>query len=352
MIELDVRLSLSAFALKVALTSEASALAVLGRSGCGKTSLLEVIAGVRPRAEGRIILSGRTLLDTARGIRLPPERRRIGYVPQDILLFPHLSARRNVRFALERGREAERRFEEAVALLELAPVLDRPPSTLSGGEKQRVALARALCAGPALLLLDEPLAALDAGLKERVLPYLLRVRDEARVPMVYVTHQPGEARVLAREVVILEHGQRVAHGSTEEVLAQAGAAAVVRAEGWSNVVEGVLEQEGQGWVLRMGEARLWVPGSPGLAPGARAAYAVPAEDVLVSALPLERLSARNVLPARVEGLDTWGDGVLVRLSVSGLPWRAQVTHAAVEALGLRPGASVYLVVKAHSLRPL
>ena len=352
MIELSIRLPLGAFALEVALASEASALAVLGRSGSGKTSLLEAIAGLRTKVEGRIVLAGRTLLDSARGVRLPPERRRVGYVPQDALLFPHLSARDNVRFGLVRGKDAERRFEEAVALLELSPLLGRAPATLSGGEKQRVALARALCAGPELLLLDEPLAALDAGLKERILPYLLRVRDEAKVPMLYVTHQPGEARVLAREVVVLERGQVVARGPAETVLAEAPAAAVARAEGWRNVVEGVLEQDGQGWMLRTGEARLRVPEPSGVAAGARAAYAVPAEDVLLSSEPLDGLSARNVLPARVEGLDAWGDGVLVRLSAAGLPWRAQVTHAAVEALGLRPGRAVYLAVKAHSLRAL
>ncbi|HLL85237.1 MAG TPA: molybdenum ABC transporter ATP-binding protein [Longimicrobium sp.] len=351
MISLELTLPLEDFALEVALTPFERALAVVGQSGSGKTSLLEAIAGLRRRARGRIVLGERTLFDSARGVWVPPEHRRVGYVPQDVLLFPHLSARGNVRFGLRQGEGSERRFDEAVALLELAPLLDRAPGTLSGGERQRVALARALCAGPELLLLDEPLSALDPALKERVLPYLLRVRDEAKVPMLYVTHQPGEARVLAREVVVLERGRVRARGPVDEVLAAPRASGVAEGEGWRNVVEGVLEREGGGWALRTaGGLLLRVPEPRGAQMGERAAYAVPAEDVMLAGGPLEGLSARNVLPARVAGLDAWGDGVLVRLTSGGVELRAQVTAAAVEALGLRPGREVFLAVKAHSLR--
>lgn len=354
MISLELSLPLGDFALEVTLVSEAAAIAVLGRSGSGKTSLLEAIAGLRPGARGRIALGGRTLLDSAAGVRLPPERRRVGYVPQDALLFPHLSARGNVRFGLPRAPDAERRFSETVELLEIGPLLERATGTLSGGERQRVALARALCAGPELLLLDEPLSALDPALKEKVLPYLLRIRDEAKVPMLYVTHQPGEARVLAREVVVLERGQVKAWGPAEAVLARPSTLGGQDGEEWRNVLDGVLERaESGGWSLRMGEdVALRVPEPANATPGARATYAVPAEDVLLSIHQVEGLSARNVLPARVEGLDAWGDGVLVRLTVKGMEWRAQVTHAAVDALGLRPGREVLLVVKAHSLRLL
>lgn len=351
MISVSLALPLGDFALEVAFDSDAAAIVVLGRSGSGKTSLLECIAGLRPGAKGRVTLNGRTLLDTGARVRLAPERRRVGYVPQDVLLFPHLTARGNARFGLAPGKDAERRFDEAVALLEIDPLLERRPETLSGGERQRVALARALCAGPELLLLDEPLSALDPGLKEKILPYLLRIRDEAKVPMLYVTHQPGEARVLAREVLVLDRGQVKARGPVEIVLAAAGSSGVASGTEWRNVLDGVLERGDEGWRLRVGEGvRLHVPEPRDAVAGARAAYAVPAEDVLLSSQPLEGLSARNVLPAKVEGLDAWGDGVLVRLTASGVEWRAQVTHAAVEALGLRPGRAVVIAVKAHSFR--
>ena len=186
-LDLDIRLPLARFTLEVTARLEGASVAVMGRSGSGKTSLLEALAGLRRGARGRVVVGGRVLLDSASREDVPPERRRMGYVPQDALLFPHLTAAQNVRFGARPGRAS--RVDEAVELLELAPLLHRYPATLSGGEKQRVALARALATDPALLLLDEPLAALDVALKERVLPYLLRVRDEARVPMVYVTHQ-------------------------------------------------------------------------------------------------------------------------------------------------------------------
>lgn len=180
--ELSLRLPLARFTLQVEARFTTASVAVLGRSGSGKTSLLEVLAGLRRGASGRVAVEGRVLLDTASRVDVAPEARRMGYVPQDALLFPHLTAAQNVRFGVRAGRPS--RVDEAVHLLELEPLLHRYPVTLSGGEKQRVALARALATDPALLLLDEPLAALDVALKERVLPYLLRVRDEARVPAV------------------------------------------------------------------------------------------------------------------------------------------------------------------------
>jgi molybdate transport system ATP-binding protein len=189
MIGLSITLPLADTTLVVEATLP-HATAVMGPSGAGKTSLLEAVAGLRPRTRGRIAVDGDALLDDARGVRVPPERRRIGYVPQDAQLFPHLSVRENVLFG---ARAAGGRVSGVLEVLELTRLLDRRPSTLSGGERQRVALARALATDPRLLLLDEPLAGLDVGLRDRVLPYLLRLRAEWNVPTLYVTHQLGEA---------------------------------------------------------------------------------------------------------------------------------------------------------------
>ncbi len=183
MIELDFRLPLAPFTLDVSARLEGNAVAVLGPSGSGKTSLLEVIAGLRRGAAGRVALDGQVFLDSESGRFLGPEERRIGYVPQDSLLFPHLDAAGNVRFGLKRG-AGEKTFAEAVSILEITPLLSRYPATLSGGERQRVALARAVATEPRLLLLDEPLAAVDVELKGRILPYLLRIRDEKRIPFL------------------------------------------------------------------------------------------------------------------------------------------------------------------------
>ena len=175
MIRIDVEAPLARFLLKVDLALDERATAIMGPSGAGKTSLLEAVAGLRPRTRGRIVVDGEVLLDSAAGVRLAPEARRIGWVPQERNIF---------------------RVDAAIEALEIASLLDRRPAALSGGEKQRVALARALATGPRLLLLDEPLAGLDVALRERVLPWLQRIRDEWDVKLLYVTHHLGEAIAL------------------------------------------------------------------------------------------------------------------------------------------------------------
>lgn len=223
-IEVAITVPLAGGTLAVEAMLPRGATAVMGPSGAGKTSLLEAIAGLRPGTRGRIVVAGETLLDDARGVRGPPERRRVGYVPQDARLFPHLSVAENIGF----GARAERaRIAMMVERLELTPLLGRRPATLSGGKRQRVALARALAADPRLLLLGEPLAGLDAALRDRVLPYLLRLRAEWDVPLLYVTHQLGEALVLAEHALVLRAG-RVARQTTPVALLEEDASPPAR----------------------------------------------------------------------------------------------------------------------------
>jgi molybdate transport system ATP-binding protein len=205
------RHALGDFSLDVAFESDARVLALFGPSGSGKSTLLNVIAGlIRPQT-GLVRLEGRVLTDTATATFVPPHRRRIGYVFQDTRLFPHLSVRRNLAYGqwFTPGGERYARPDEIVALLGLRALLDRRPPTLSGGEKQRVAIGRALLASPRLLLMDEPLASLDAARKAETLPYLERLRDELAIPVVYVSHSRDEVDRLADEVVHLEAGRRV-----------------------------------------------------------------------------------------------------------------------------------------------
>jgi len=352
MMELSLTLPLARFRLEVEARFTTSSVAVMGRSGSGKTSMLESLAGLRRNARGRLVVRGRTLLDSAAGVDLPPEARRMGYVPQDALLFPHLTARQNVRFGVRKTGPS--RVDEAVALLQLEPLLDRYPATLSGGERQRVALARALATDPALLLLDEPLAALDVALKERVLPYLLRIRDEARVPLLYVTHQLGEARVLAQEALLMEEGRVRAVGPADAVLGGA-VRGMLGLEGEENILEGVLERPGAGGPrLRVKEGlSLWVPDGPELTAGSRAAYALLAEDMLVSISPLTGISARNVLEGVVSRVEEAGVGEhILTVEVAGVSLAARVTQAAVRELGVSAGSRVFLVVKTSACRRL
>jgi molybdate transport system ATP-binding protein len=208
------------FSLDVAFDTSAQVTGLIGPSGAGKTSVLYMIAGLlRPRS-GWIEWGGQTWLDTRRGIHLPPERRHVGFVFQDHLLFPHLSVQRNLMYGRRRRRGRSSAIEDArvIEVLELGDLLVRYPRNLSGGEKQRVALGRSLLSAPQLLLMDEPLAALDEALKDRVLTYFQRVADQWHIPTIYVSHNPGELRRLADRVIVLEQGRVTQCGPTEEVL--------------------------------------------------------------------------------------------------------------------------------------
>jgi molybdate transport system ATP-binding protein len=213
----NVEKQLGAFKLDVRFDAAAGATALFGPSGSGKTSVINMIAGLLTPDRGAIALDDIVLFDSGRGINMPPHRRRIGYVFQEGRLFPHLSVRQN----LDYGRRMSRRprdpkeFERIAALLDIGRLLDRRPRMLSGGERQRVAVGRALLMGPQLLLLDEPLASLDAAHKREILPYLVRLRDDAGIPIVYVSHMPAEVRRIATTVVRLEAGRVVATGGLD-----------------------------------------------------------------------------------------------------------------------------------------
>lgn len=205
MIDLDIELSQGTFVLVARVQLEARAAALFGPSGAGKTTILDSIAGLRTPRQGSITIDGRVLFSSRHRVNLPPRQRRVGYVPQDVALFPHMDVRRNLLYGRHPGVSPE--LDRVVRMLEIAPLLDRPVTDLSGGERQRVALGRALMSGPSLLLLDEPLAAVDVPLRRRILPYLQRVRDELAVPIVYVSHDREEVDALADAVVMVDGGR-------------------------------------------------------------------------------------------------------------------------------------------------
>jgi molybdate transport system ATP-binding protein len=206
-IVLDFRLWQGSFTLDISVRLDRPVTALFGPSGAGKTTVLDAIAGLRPPASGSITINNRVLFDSAAGVNVATHRRHVGYVAQDVALFPHMSVRRNVLYG---RREGQKLLLPAVArMLEIEGLLDRRVPQLSGGERQRVALARALMSAPELLLLDEPLAAVDIERRRRILPYLERVRDELRVPIIYVTHDRSEASQLADEIIVLSEGRLV-----------------------------------------------------------------------------------------------------------------------------------------------
>lgn len=362
---LDLHLPLERFELAVGCVTEAGVTGVFGPSGAGKSRLLAAIAGIEPRAAGRIEWSptgrnstgqggGEVWLDSSRSLRLPPERRRIGLVPQEGLLFPHLDVRGNLLAGVprrRRGEEAHReRFAAACRILELEPLLERAVDGLSGGERRRVALGRAICSDPALLLLDEPLAALDLALRRRLLPYLRRLRDELAIPMLLVSHDPGEIQALAESVLVLDRGRQVAFGPARSVLASAEVVGRSRELGWNNVLPArVLAVEGAGRVALGGIEALALTTPPLRSPaGASILVGLPSHEILLATVRPVGLSARNVLPATVVEVQHGPDleAVVVRLDPSLPDLVVDVTEAARDDLALAPGREIWVIVKA------
>jgi len=221
-IAFDVSLDQGGFRLELADEAQVEVMGLFGPSGSGKTSLLEVIAGLRRPSRGRVVVGDETLVDTSQGLDRPPHQRRVGYVPQDGALFPHLDVRRNVIYGASRSdshlQSPGSRLDHITATLDIAQLMGRHVRELSGGERQRVAIARALMSSPRILLLDEPLTGVDRNRRERILPYLLRIRRDLHVPLVYVTHDARELAEIADRVLRLEDGRLVAAGSAPSVL--------------------------------------------------------------------------------------------------------------------------------------
>ena len=329
-------------------------IALFGRSGSGKSTLVNIISGLLAPDTGEVRLDEETLTDTARGVAVPVERRRIGYVFQDARLFPHLSVLGNLRYGERRSTAAVIiGLDEVITLLGLSTLLQRKPRQLSGGERQRVALGRALLAQPRLLLLDEPLASIDLARREEVLPYLEALRDRLSIPMVYVSHQYDEILRLATHVVLLEGGRVLAEGPVDEMSLYAELQSIVGPDLVGAVVEGVvtrLNPEVGSAELAVGTGTLQVS-LRDVPLGARVRLQLLARDIILATQPVQGLSVRNALASTVIAIDDDDFGaVLVRVDVGGAIVLARISQNARSALDLRPGDAVWTLVKAVSTR--
>lgn len=323
--------------------------ALFGHSGAGKTTLLKMIAGTLRPESGRIAVGDFTLFDAERGINLPPEKRRIGYVFQEARLFPHMSVKRNLTYARWAGRrQATRSFDEVVALLGIGHLLDRPPSTLSGGERQRVAIGRALLSDPALLLLDEPLSSLDHARRQEILPFIERLRDESHVPIVYVSHEIDEVARLADQIVLLSAGRVTASGAAADVFPLIDA----EGEGGGVLLEGTVSSYDEHYKLAeidLGGASFQLSDA-GLKQDMHVRLRVRARDVSIARKAPEAISIRNVLPVRVTAITMdGGPNAYVTLDFRGRHLVARLTRRSVDELALRAGDEVVALVKAVSV---
>jgi molybdate transport system ATP-binding protein len=345
---------LAGFHLDARFACDGGVTALFGRSGSGKTTLVNAIAGLlRPRS-GHIELDGETLFDAARGIHVPASSRRFGYVFQEGRLFPHLTVRQNLTFSrlFHRGRDAPGGPDHIVELLGLGDLLHRRPGDLSGGERQRVALGRALLAGPRALLLDEPLASLDAQRKEEVLRYLELMREEIRIPVIYVSHAVEEVVRLADTVVLMSEGKVAAVGGVEEIMGRPDLRAAAGAfEGGAVIDARVIGQDMQYDLatLAFDGGTLTVTNLDALV-GERVRVRIRARDVSIALELPHRISIQNVLPGKITAVGEARNGIVDVTIASGTAvLRSRITSRAAEQLALRPGLDVYALIKAVSL---
>lgn len=328
--------------------------ALFGRSGAGKTSIINAIAGLLKPDRGRIVIDSKVLHDTDRGIHLPVWRRRVGYVFQDARLFPHLTVRRNLTFGswFAGGYGDGDEFDRIAGLLGLESLLDRRPANLSGGERQRVAIGRALLSRPRLLLMDEPLASLDDERKEEILPYLETLREDTQIPIIYVSHSIAEVARLATTVVAMRAGKAIRAGPAAEIFSDPHAVPLlgVRSAGALVPAEIVCHDPEDGLTeLAISGGRLLVPlvEAP---PGTQIRLRVEAQDIILSRAHPDRISTLNVLPAVVTAIHLGeGPGAAVGIRIGADHLLARITRRSVRKLGLAPGENCFAIMKSTAI---
>ena len=350
---IDIRHRLGKFLLEARFHADGGLIALFGRSGAGKTSLINVVAGLMRPDQGEVTVGGVVLVDTRRGIFVPRHLRRIGYVFQEGRLFPHLTVRQNLLYGRWFAPAGARRddLDRVVELLGIESLLERRPGRLSGGEKQRVAIGRALLANPRLLLMDEPLASLDDARKAEILPYIERLRDQSRLPIIYVSHSIAEVARLASTIVVLSEGRVAAIGPAREIMyrldlfpltgrAEAGALIEATVDGHDERF-GLTQLRSRAGTWRL--PRLEVP------LGTRLRLRVRARDVMVASSLPQDVSALNTFAGVVADIAGQGPIVAIRIDCNGESLVARLTRYSVERLGLVPGAAVFALVKSVAL---
>ena len=374
----DIRRTLGAFTVEAKFDCAGGVTALFGRSGAGKTSIVQMIAGLVAPGRGRIAFDDTVLFDSAANIDVAPERRRVGYVFQDARLFPHMTVRRNLTYGARRN--ADRRggpgngpgngngtapgigpgngpgnaigFDAVVEILGIAALLERHPRDLSGGERQRVAIGRALLANPRLLLMDEPLASLDAERKWEIIPFIQRLRREFAIPIVYVSHAVDEVLRIADDMVLLADGRAVAAGPVEDVMNRPELARIAGEGDAGSVIRvgvarvepayGLAELSFAGGVFRVA--------APDLRPGETLRIRVRARDVSLALDRPQNVSVLNIFRGTVTRIDdSPGPQVDIEIDVGGTPIRSRITRKSCDELGIAPGRAVYAMVKAVAI---
>ncbi|WP_092550912.1 molybdenum ABC transporter ATP-binding protein ModC [Xenorhabdus koppenhoeferi] len=350
MLELDFEQRLGELHMQVATTLPTEGItAIFGLSGAGKTSLINVIVGLTRPQKGRVVLNNRTLVDVEQKIFLPPEKRRVGYVFQDSRLFPHYRVKGNLQYGM--APEMKSQFDNIVGLLGIEHLLSHFPVTLSGGEKQRVAIGRALLTGPEILLMDEPLASLDLPRKRELLPYLEKLSEDVKIPILYVSHSLDEILRLADNVIVMDKGKVRAKGALEDVWASSALRPWLQKESLSSIVKvSVMEhhQRYQMTAVAVADKALWLP-QIDAAPGTDLRIRIDASDVSLVLEPPRVSSIRNILQVKVIEFFEDNGQIDVKLALGEHCLWARITSWAREELNLRAGQWLYAQIKSVSL---
>lgn len=337
-LSVQLRHQFSGFDLAVAFDAPLGITGLFGQSGAGKTSVIRAVAGLLRPDSGRIVLRDRVLFDDR--VNIPSHLRRIGYVFQEPRLFPHLTVRQNLTYG---GRHS---FDQVIEMLGVGALLDRRPAGLSGGEAQRVALGRALMSGAEMLLLDEPLAALDAARKTEILPYLETLRDHAKIPMLYVSHAVDEVARLANTIVVLQAGRVIRTGPAQDVLSDISATAIFGRREAGAILSGKIAAHEADGLTRVETAAgpIFIPHQGRI--GAQISIRIHAQDVMLSrSKPLD-ISALNILPVTVLALQPEAEpNVMVQLQIGTEKILARITARSGAALGLTQGSACYAILK-------
>lgn len=357
MLDLKIEKEFQGFKLDIAFQSDASVTALFGRSGAGKSTILKLIAGLAKPDHGTIVLDDTTLFDDVRGVDLPAHKRGLGMVFQDARLFPHYDVKTNLTYAnWAGGRKANLEFSRVVELLGLAHLLERKPQNLSGGEKQRVAIGRALLSNPSLLLLDEPLASLDIERKRALLPFLKAIRDEFKIPMVLVSHDPMDVHQLAEHLVIIDEGQVVEKGNVRSIFASHAMQERLGERNQSAIIEANIS----GFEREYGLKLLSV-GNPSLGATIRlhidenigegmCRLLIHARDVALALSKPSDTSLQNCLPAKVIEINVSDNAhMLITCDVAGQTLFSQITKKSFDELKLEPGKTVFALIKSVAL---
>ncbi|BCR06533.1 molybdate-transporting ATPase [Desulfuromonas versatilis] len=349
-LEVCLQKSFGSFRFDAEFRVEVSRIGIFGKSGSGKSTLVGMLAGLVHPDAGYIRLDGEPLYDSATGVRLSPERRRLAVVFQHAHLFPHLSVQRNLLYGYRRTPGHERKIDPgAIAeVLNITHLLGRGVGTLSGGERQRVALGRAVLTCPRFILMDEPLTGLDEGLKYQIIPYLQKVFSEFDIPLLFISHSLNEMRLMTEEVLVFEAGRLAAQVSVEDLARQRMASSQV---GYINLMElHSPRPQDDLWAYRWGEHELVL--SDGANGGGAAMYELSSKDITLFKRHPEASSARNLLHCRVTEVFETGNRVGVELDCGGQRLVSQVVHDAARDLEIRRGAELYAIIKASAFRRL